>query len=820
MKNKKNRNTCKDADIFDPVSKPPNYFPPGKRSFTALAVVIAAIVVPAEASEKEKSHARHYAIAAQPLGDALTEFADQSDLKLVFDADLVRGPKSRGLSSTLTPEQGLDKLLDGTGFGYRFIGPGTVTIERLAQPAAKPKIAPAAAPQTRGSGDDSVQLSTISVTGEAEPQSLTTPSIEESREKLERVPGGTTLIEGERIREGAALTVNDALAYAPGVYVGDRTTGVAGGSRLSIRGSDVNSLISPIRGVKILRDGLPFTNANGASDIETIDLDAIQYIEVYRGANALEYGASNLGGAVNFVTPTGYTSDPLRVGMTLGTNGYVKPQISGGSVLGNGWDAFGSFSYIEFNGNRRHNEQELFYGYGNLGYRWNDRHETRLHVDVQDFDYEGVSAITKKQLKKNPHQNPSTGVPPTGFPAYRVDLRHTMLLDDGDRFDVGAYYFNKDYSFSFSNFGFFRDAWQDAGFSWRHQINGHLFGLKNRVIWGGLAQWQWINDRDFNVVNGKRGSLRSNERDEWNSVEAYVEDQLGLTDTFTLVLGGQVNYRKAAYEHRFGTLAGGLPNQADQDFFNFNPKLGFTWQAMPEMQLYGNLSRSAEPPPLSNLADIFLTPRRVSQTGSTVEIGTRGGNERFKWDLAFYHAWLNNEILVVPNPQNPTVFTTTNAGNTQHTGIELGLESIVPLGLIASDDHIRLRGSYTWSNFHFDDDPVLKDNRLPGIPEHNARFEALYQHPGGFYIGPNVTAVSSNWVDFTNTLAADAYALLGARVGWDDGKHWKVFVDGRNLTNERYAASVFVTGDARGQDVAQFNPGATRMVFGGFEYRY
>lgn len=75
-------------------------------------------------------------------------------------------------------------------------------------------------------------------------------------------------------------------------------------------------------------------------------------------------------------------------------------------------------------------------------------------------------------------------------------------------------------------------------------------------------------------------------------------------------------------------------------------------------------------------------------------------------------------------------------------------------------------------------------------------------------------------MDFTNTLAADAYALLGARVGWDDGKHWKVFVDGRNLTNERYAASVFVTGDAGGQDVAQFNPGATRMVFGGFEYRY
>jgi iron complex outermembrane receptor protein len=54
----------------------------------------------------------------------------------------------------------------------------------------------------------------------------------------------------------------------------------------------------------------------------------------------------------------------------------------------------------------------------------------------------------------------------------------------------------------------------------------------------------------------------------------------------------------------------------------------------------------------------------------------------------------------------------------------------------------------------------------------------------------------------------------------NDGKYWKTFVDGRNLTDEHYAASVFVTGVAKGQDIAQFNPGAMHMVFAGFEYRY
>lgn len=775
--------------------------------FLSARILLAAVLfAPTVATAAD---AREFHIPAQALGAALNAFASTANVQLSYPASLAEGVKSPGVTGRYSDEEALQRLLQGTGIRFRRTGNGTVTLEKM--PVIKPD-------ESR----NGASLPKVTVTDSAPAsRSLTNLTTTEAKAKLNGIPGGTTLIEGKRIKEGAVATVADAMAYAPGVYVGDSAAGIAGGSRISIRGSDINSYISPIRGVKILRDGLPFTNANGATDTESLNLDTIEYIEVYRGANGLEYGAGNLGGAINLVTPTGYTADRLRVGMTYGTQGYVKPQVSGGGVLGNGWDAYGSFSYLDFNGNRNHNQQELFYGYGNLGYRWNESNETRLHVDVQDHNYDLANPLTKKQLEKNPHQNASSSLAPTGFPVYRVDLRHTLLLDDGDRFDVGAYYFNKDFHFLSNSWGFHRDLWQESGLSWRHQINGHLFGLKNRVVWGGLAQWMWINDRNFKSDGNHRGALTFNERDDWNNAEAYVEDQLSITDTFNLVAGGQVAYRQASYDHRFGALPTGRSNQADQDFFNFNPKLGFTWQALPGMQFYGNLSRSAEPPPLADHKDTFLSPHRTSQSASTVEIGTRGGSERFQWDLAFYHTWLNNELLLIPNPLAPTLpYTVANAGKTQHTGIDLGLESTLPLGLITSDDQLRLRGSYTWSNFHFDDDPTLGDRRLPGVPEHNARFEALYQHPSGFYAGPNVTAVSSNWVDFSNTLAARPYALLGARVGWDDGKHWKVFVDGRNLTNERYAASVWVMGNAQHKDQAQFNPGATRMVFGGFEYRY
>ncbi|MEQ1546064.1 TonB-dependent receptor plug domain-containing protein [Methyloglobulus sp.] len=216
------------------------------------------------------------------------------------------------------------------------------------------------------------------------------------------MPGGTDLIDGKSIKEGAAVSVNDAFAYNPGIYVGDSQAGIAGGSRISMRGSDINSQIVPISGIKFLRNGMPFTNANGFTDTETLSFNAIKQVEVYRGANAMEYGSSNLGGAINFITPTGYTANPFTVGMMLGTNGYLNPTVSAGGILGKGWDAYGSFSYINSNGNRSNSDQKLFYGYGNLGYRWNKSHESRLHVDIQDINFPSTVSINVKTIKREP----------------------------------------------------------------------------------------------------------------------------------------------------------------------------------------------------------------------------------------------------------------------------------------------------------------------------------------------------------------------------------------------------------------------------------
>jgi iron complex outermembrane receptor protein len=74
-------------------------------------------------------------------------------------------------------------------------------------------------------------------------------------------------------------------------------------------------------------------------------------------------------------------------------------------------------------------------------------------------------------------------------------------------------------------------------------------------------------------------------------------------------------------------------------------------------------------------------------------------------------------------------------------------------------------------------------------------------------------------VDARGTLFTDNYFLLGARMGWRRQSGWSVFLETRNLTNKRYAATTGVVSDATGSP-AQFLPGDGRAIYGGIEFRW
>jgi iron complex outermembrane receptor protein len=76
-------------------------------------------------------------------------------------------------------------------------------------------------------------------------------------------------------------------------------------------------------------------------------------------------------------------------------------------------------------------------------------------------------------------------------------------------------------------------------------------------------------------------------------------------------------------------------------------------------------------------------------------------------------------------------------------------------------------------------------------------------------------------VDQANTLFADSYALPGFKIGFRAKKGFSVFLEGKNLTDKRFASAVDPIADARTAPGPKiFHPGDGRAFYGGISWTW
>ena len=107
------------------------------------------------------------------------------------------------------------------------------------------------------------QLAELSVIG-------TRADLDERRDRLAEVPGAVALVESEDIRRTRQANLKDVLGFTPGVYIQPRF-GAADESQISIRGSGLRNNFHA-RGTNLLVNGMPYRNADGFTDFESIEL--------------------------------------------------------------------------------------------------------------------------------------------------------------------------------------------------------------------------------------------------------------------------------------------------------------------------------------------------------------------------------------------------------------------------------------------------------------------------------------------------------------------------------------------------------------------
>ena len=651
-------------------------------------------------------------------------------------------------------------------------------------------------------------------------------SLADSLRMAERSPGGVSVIDNDAIRFGPNLTFKQVLEQAPGVYIQSRYGG--GETRLSIRGSGISQTFNS-RGVRLMRDGLTLNEADGNLRPQLLEPLNISHMEVLRGANAMEYGVSTLGGAVAMTSLTGRNENANFARLEFGSDRYWRPQLSYGTTLGDELDVFASFSGIYTDGFRDHSEEKSSRAYANLGIQHNPGLTSRLHFDFQDNQLQLPGSLTREQVAQDPTQARSIQKRldnSRDFEMYRGAYSFEAELNATSRLRGGLSYQGLDmFHPIFTNIV---DSWQnDIALTLRYEHdpgesadpshwNRRLL-LGTNIAWGNNSSQRYRNEMESvgssEPVRGEKNRERSREA---VTTEYWIENRLALHRDVELVLTGMLTY---ATRNSSETLfPANTTTVLDEDYLGFSPRIGVVWSPWENTQLFSNLSRSYEAPTNGQFTNTASGNALDAQTATTLEAGARGSVPNMtslEWEAAIYYAFVEDELLTVENPPNSGEFRTGNADDTRHFGIEFGLTGSVPINLLG-DDTLILRFVYNYTDFEFHDDPAWGDNAIPGIPPHFGNAEILYAL-GDLYVGPVVEFASSWYANYQNDLQADAYAILGMKVGYDVTENVRLLFEAKNLTNDFYASNTSITDQSASAEPAVFNPGRVRSYFGGIE---
>lgn len=685
------------------------------------------------------------------------------------------------------------------------------------------------------------------------------------QERFNALPGGVGLVPQQAFPDTANLTVSRALSSVPGVVVQD----FFGGNdqpRIQIRGSGLQQ--NPVeRGILMLQNGLPLNRADGSYIVGFANPRQAESIEVYRGYMANRLGATVLGGALNFVSPTGSTQPGVRMMVSGGSFGQTGFQGQAGFKKDN-VDGLIEFDTSRRDGFRYYNHSERTSVSGNVGVKLSENVSTRFFAGYTDLGFDVPGPLTRTALYADPRQS-HTGPVVVGGAASSpgpnvlrdqprrdasqfVAGSRTTATIDAHLFDFAAGYTYTDDTFRFPISSSIRTT-EGGDFTglMRYAFNPAsavlpLFETTAQYTAGSAGRKNYINQA------GMTGDLFGQSELDATTLALHAGFNIPLWPSFTL--SPAISYAHATRDNQDTyalptrpTIAYNpakpfllLPNGAvparsssyTRSYDGWSPSLALSYRPDNTHTFFVAASRSFEPPthddllatvngtpnsspgrplPPMRLATFsaFTTPDLKEQTATTIEGGWRGRTERLSWDAVVYYSWLRDELLSLRDASGAPLGSV-NADKTIHFGVELGVGAKLT-------DQLTGRVAYTHQDFHFDDDPVRRNGALAGAPPHVINAKLQFQATESWMIQSAVRWVPKRTpVDNINTLFADPYTVVDLRTEYKVNNTVSIFGEITNLFDKVYASSTLIVDQARA-DQAVFLPGDGRGFFGGMK---
>ncbi|WP_353221289.1 TonB-dependent receptor [Salinisphaera sp. S4-8] len=601
-------------------------------------------------------------------------------------------------------------------------------------------------------------------------QSLAPIEVESLRLTTEALttPAAVDVTEARDIQQGRAKAQLDgALNRTPGVYANNGSN-FAQNLRISIRGFGARSAFG-VRGVKVLVDGIPETLADGQAQTDSIDLGAVERLEVVRGPFSALYGNAT-GGVVDITTTTPASGPVDRGELTVGSYGYRRIEAATAHERGD-WGYALTASQLDLDGYRAHSQVKKQQLTGKLERRVGTTGTLRLVTRVLDApDTLDPGGVTLEQARADRRAARDANL---AFDARQSASQQTIglvyedQLADNQSYQANLFYTHRDFIqyLPFEDAGvvaydrdFFGGGLQTTRFD-------TLFGHENQLVAGIETQIQQDARTRYDNIAGAKGALGLDEDQQATSIGVFAQNVFSLARDLELTTGLRYDYLDFDIDDAFIT-ATDPDDSGSRTYHEVSANAGLSYAWAERQRVYANVANAFESPTFTEFADPSgnggfnsdLEPQKAVQ----YEIGAKGEiGERARYQISAFWIDVRDELVVFNDDGRRDFYE--NSGQSRRKGLEAKLEYAVT-------DTLSAMAAYTLADYEYrefvdDNGNDYAGNSIPGLPEERLFAELAWRNPDIGYATLDMRYAGAFYADNANTARIDHAWIFNGRVG-------------------------------------------------------
>ncbi|MCA5004892.1 TonB-dependent receptor [Sphingobacterium bovistauri] len=626
------------------------------------------------------------------------------------------------------------------------------------------------------------------------------------------------------------ISFTSAINNVAGVRMEERSPG---SYRLAMRGSLIRSPFG-IRNTKLYIDEFPFTDAGGNTYLNLLDPSSINNMHIIKGPDGSLFGA-NSGGVIR-VNPLGLGSnnndEEISLQLTSGSYGLFQENLGITKKLNDRYQFAINQSYLHSDGYRDHSAFTRSTIQTAHQFTYSKKGNIKLFALYTDLNYQTPGGLTLSQYEDNPKAaRPAAGPNPSAQEqnatiynkTFYGGISHEYKISSKLSHYIGFFGSYTDFENPFITNYELRIEKNIGTRTFLSYINNDTklpiqfqFGLE--TVKGYNKIYNFDNNKGI-VGNPQAQDLLDNTQTNY-----FTRAQVDLTNNWLMEGSLGLNKNKILFENLFpaDNLSTGKINFKDV----WMPRIASSYHLSSLMSVRGSISKGYSTPTLAEVrsSDNTINRNLLAESGINYEIGykIKDKSQRWLFDLSLYQYDMKDGIVRRLNDSGVEFYS--NAGEINQKGIELSFWTYWAFNnsFIKS---LQFNSATSYNHYRFGDytnlDKNYSGNKVTSVPDWTWNNSILISFDKHFQLNINHNQTSTIPLDDANTVFAEKYDLLQAKLTWSS--YLKIFkssttffLGSDNILNQRYSLG----NDINAFGGRYFNAAAPRNFYLGIKIIY